>query len=41
MSRGEDLRVKSLEQKIQHLLDLEEIKKLKYLYCKYNDGGGA
>lgn len=30
-----------LEAKIQHLLDLEEIKKLKYLYCRYNDGGWA
>jgi hypothetical protein len=31
--------VKSLEDQIRHVLDLEEIKKLKYLYCKYNDGG--
>jgi hypothetical protein len=29
----------TLEQKIQLLLDIEEIRKLKYLYCKYNDGG--
>lgn len=28
-----------LEANIRHLLDLEEIKKLKYLYCRYNDGG--
>jgi hypothetical protein len=28
-----------LERKIQYLVDLEEIKKLKYLYCRYNDGG--
>lgn len=28
-----------LEARLQHLLDLEEIKKLKYLYCRYNDGG--
>jgi hypothetical protein len=29
----------NLEQKIQYLIDLEEIKKLKYRYCRYNDGG--
>jgi hypothetical protein len=28
-----------MEAKIQQLLDLEEIKKLKYKYCHYNDGG--
>jgi hypothetical protein len=28
-----------LEAKVQHLLDLEEIKMLKYRYCLYNDGG--
>ena len=28
-----------LEAKIQYLLDLEEIKKLKYQYCRDNDGG--
>jgi hypothetical protein len=33
--------MKSLDEKIQYLIDLEEIKKLKYLYCKYNDGGWA
>jgi hypothetical protein len=28
-----------LETKIQYLVDLEEIKMLKYKYCFYNDGG--
>lgn len=28
-----------LEAKVQRLLDLEEIKMLKYRYCLYNDGG--
>jgi len=28
-----------LEANIRYLLDLEEIKKLKYRYCRYNDGG--
>jgi hypothetical protein len=28
-----------LEAKVQRLLDLEEIKMLKYRYCQYNDGG--
>ncbi len=28
-----------LEDKIRYLIDLEEIKRLKYLYCRYNDGG--
>ena len=28
-----------LEAKVQRLLDLEEIKMLKYKYCLYNDGG--
>jgi hypothetical protein len=31
----------TLEEKIQRLLDIEEIKTLKHLYCKYNDGGWA
>jgi hypothetical protein len=31
--------MKTLEAKIQYLLDLEEIKKLKYQYCRHNDGG--
>jgi hypothetical protein len=31
----------TLEQKMQHLLDLEEIKMLKYKYCRHNDGGWA
>ena len=31
--------MKDLDAKIQYLLDLEEIKKLKYNYCRYNDGG--
>jgi len=31
--------VKTLEAKIQYLVDLEEIKMLKYRYCRYNDGG--
>jgi hypothetical protein len=30
---------KDIEAKIQYLLDLEEIKGLKYKYCHYNDGG--
>src|SRR5262245_42884497 len=29
----------SLEAKIQYLTDLEEIKMLKYKYCRFNDGG--
>lgn len=28
-----------LEASIRHLMDVEAIKKLKYLYCRYNDGG--
>jgi hypothetical protein len=28
-----------LEKKIQFLTDLEEIRMLKYRYCRYNDGG--
>ena len=28
-----------LEANIRYLFDLEEIRKLKYLYCRYNDGG--
>ena len=31
--------MKELEAKIQYLIDLEEIKMLKYKYCHYNDGG--
>jgi SnoaL-like protein len=33
--------MKTLEAKIQYLLDLEEIKQLKYQYCRLNDGGWA
>jgi hypothetical protein len=33
--------MKDLEAKIQYLIDLEEIKMLKYKYCRYNDGGWA
>ncbi len=33
--------MKDLEAKIQYLLDLEEIKMLKYRYCHYGDGGWA
>jgi hypothetical protein len=33
--------MKSLEEKVQHLLDLEEIRMLKYRYCHYGDGGWA
>lgn len=31
--------MKKLEEKIQYLYDLEEIKMLLYRYCRYNDGG--
>src|SRR5690606_5774548 len=32
-------RMRTLEQKVQYLLDLEEIRSLVYRYCRYNDGG--
>ena len=31
----------TLEEKIQYLYDVEQIKRLKYQYCRYNDGGWA
>jgi hypothetical protein len=31
--------MKDLEARIRYLADIEEIKMLKYKYCKYNDGG--
>lgn len=31
--------MKTLEEQIRYLVDLEEIKLLKYKYCHYNDGG--
>jgi hypothetical protein len=34
-----ELPMKDLEAKVQYLIDLEEIKMLKYRYCLYNDGG--
>src|ERR1700756_4360535 len=34
-----EVHMKTLEEQIRYLVDLEEIKLLKYKYCHYNDGG--